>query len=289
MQSAAQEIKKRIKNEIGEWLTVSVGIAPNRFLAKTAAGLNKPDGLDEINHKNFRSIYSKLKLRDLCGIKSRNTARLNSVGIYTVEDFYNAPIWKLKAAFQSINGYYWYLRLHGWEIDDVEFGRKSYGNSYALPKPLKTPSELSPILTKLVEKMSFRLRRAGLKAKGVHLSIMYRDWSYWHKSVTFEKELFDSREIYKKAFTILCRSPYKKPVREFAVSVFNLRDSDSIQLELFEDVEKRKKLSDSIDKTNERWGNYVITPARMLYADKSTVPDRIAFGGVKELEEFTLD
>ncbi|MBN1169302.1 DNA polymerase IV [Candidatus Woesebacteria bacterium] len=289
MHSVAKEIKQKIKSEIGEWLTVSVGIAPNRFLAKTAAGLNKPDGLDEINCKNFRSIYSNLKLTDLCGIKFKNTARLNSVGIYTVNDFYDAPLWKIKAAFQSINGYYWYVRLHGWEIDDIEFGRRSYGNSYALPKPLKTPQELSPILTKLVEKMGFRLRRAGLKAKGIHLSVMYRDWSYWHKAVTFEKELFDSREIYKKVFTILCRSSLKKPVRELAVSVFDLRDSDSVQLELFEDVVKKEKLVNSIDKTNERWGNYMITPARMLYADKTVVPDRIAFGGVKELEEFTLD
>lgn len=289
MQKVAQEIKTRIKSEIGDWLTVSIGIAPNRFLAKTAAGLNKPDGLDEVNYKNFRDIYSQLKLTDLCGIKLRNAARLNSVGIHSVMDFYNAAIWKLKAAFQSINGYYWYVRLHGWEIDDVEFGRKSYGNSYALSKPMRTPEELSPILTKLVEKMGFRLRRSGLKARGVHLSVMYRDWSYWHKAVSLEKYIFDSRDIYKKAFRILCAAPYKKAVRELAVSVFDLRSSNILQLDLFDDVEKRKKLSDSVDKTNERWGNYVITPARMLYADSSAVPDRIAFGGIKELEEFTLD
>lgn len=289
MQNVAKEIKQRIKSEIGEWLTVSIGIAPNRFLAKTAAGLSKPDGLDEINYRNFRRVYSELKLTDLCGIKSKNAARLNSMKIYSVMDFYNAPAWKLKAAFQSVNGYYWHIRLHGWEIDDVEFGRRSYGNSYALPEPLKNPEELSPILTKLVEKMGFRLRQAKLKAKGIHLSVMYRDWSHWHKAVSLEKVIFNSRDIYKKAFIILCRSPYRKPVRELAISVFNLRSSDTLQLELFEDVVKRKRLTDSIDKTNERWGNYVITPARMLCADDTAVPDRIAFGGVKELEEFTLN
>src|SRR5690349_17557740 len=73
----AQEIKRRIKREIGSCLTVSIGIAPNRFLAKTAAGLHKPDGLDVISHENYLPVFEKLALIDLCGIDKRNAARLN--------------------------------------------------------------------------------------------------------------------------------------------------------------------------------------------------------------------
>lgn len=280
------EIKQRIKKEIGEWLTVSVGIAANRFLAKTAAGLHKPDGLDEINRKNFRDIYSGLELTDLCGIKIRNAARLNSMGIDTVLDFYEAPYWKLKAAFESILGYYWYLRLRGWEIDDVAFARRSYGNSFALPRPLASIEELSPVLSKLVEKTGRRVRRAGYKAQGVHLAISYRDGNFWHKGVTVSKVLFDSRDIYKIAFKLLNRSPYKKPVRELAVSVFNLLDEPSLQLELFESIERKEKIVEAVDAVNERWGDFVIIPARMMET-KDVVIDRIAFGGIKELEEFT--
>src|SRR3970040_2084529 len=69
MRELAREIKTRIKREVGDWLSVSVGIAPNRFLAKTGASLHKPDGLDEINKGNFLDIYSKLALTDLCGKK----------------------------------------------------------------------------------------------------------------------------------------------------------------------------------------------------------------------------
>lgn len=74
----AREIKQRIKSEIGEWITVSIGISTNRYLAKVAAGLTKPDGLDEINMNNFLDIYSKMKLTDLTGIKTGNAARLSS-------------------------------------------------------------------------------------------------------------------------------------------------------------------------------------------------------------------
>lgn len=283
----AQGIKRRIKEEIGEWLTVSIGVAPNRFLAKLASNLDKPDGLREINKDNFSDVYSRLNLTDLPYIKTRNAARLNSVGIYTVLDFYNAPLWKLKSAFQSINGYYWYLRVRGWEIDNVEFGRRSYGNSYALPRSYYKLSDLSPILSKLVVKMSSRLRQAGYYAQGVHLAVSYRDGSSWHKGEKTKQVIFETRDIYKHAHNILMKSP-RRPVRDMSVSCFNLLKSDSVQLGLFEDISKKKSLTDSIDKINNRWGNYVITSARILYADKNSVPDRIAFGGVKELEEFSL-
>ncbi len=280
------KIKQRIKKEIGEWITVSIGIAPNRFLAKTAAGLHKPDGLDEINKENFKDIYASLALTDLCGIKIRNAARLSSMGIYTVLDFYEAPYWKLKSAFESILGYYWYLRLRGWEIDDVIFARRSYGNSFALPKPLASVEELSPILSKLVEKTGRRFRRAGYKIRGVHLAVSYRDGNFWHRGVATPKILFDSRDIYKIAFKLLNKSPYRSPVRELAVSVFNLLDESSLQLELFENIERKEKIVEAIDRVNERWGDFVITPARMI-ATRDVVIDRIAFGGIKELEEFT--
>ncbi|OGM13337.1 hypothetical protein A2969_04180 [Candidatus Woesebacteria bacterium RIFCSPLOWO2_01_FULL_42_67] len=288
MTFVAQEIKRRIKVEVGDWLTVSIGIAPNRFLAKVASNLYKPDGLTEITKRNFLEIYQKLKLVDLPYIKLRNAIRLSFVGIATVEEFYMSPIWKLQAAFKSVNGYYWYLRLRGWEIDDVEFGRKTYGNSYALPNPLTTLDEIAPVLSKLVEKTGFRLRKANLTTSGVHIAIYYRDGYFWHRGVTFQQSLFDSRDIFKKALFIAGLSPYKKPIRNIFISCFNLKKKDFLQLNIFEDLQKRERLVSSIDETNKSWGDFVLTPARMLYLDKVAVPDRIAFGGVKELEEFTL-
>lgn len=282
MFNVAAEIKRKIKKEIGEWITASVGVGPNRFLAKTAAGLHKPDGLDEINGNNFKRIYTGLNLMDLSGIKKRNLARLNKVGVSTVLDFYDAPISQLRAAFQSICGYYWYLRLRGWEIDGVEFARRSFGNSFALPKPLVSPEDLSPILVKLVEKTGRRLRAAGLLTKGVNLRIVYRDRRYWQKSKTLVNSIFDSRDIYKTALDLLTKAPCRKPVRELAVSCFNLMPTDQIQLDLFDNVLKRERLVAAVDRINTRWGKFVIAPAKML-GTKDIAIDRIAFGGVEEL------
>lgn len=281
LEDVAREIKQRIKNEIGDWLRVSVGIGPNRFLAKTAAGLHKPDGLDTIDKNNYLAVYQKLKLTDLCGIAGHNAARLNRVGIKTVEEFASADIQTLHCAFGSIAGYYWYLRLRGFEIDDVEFGRKSYGNSYALPKPFITEAELTPILSKLIEKTTYRLRKGGYTTRGVHLAILYRDGSYWHQGLTVP-EIFAGSDVYRYAHQLLCRSPHRKPVRNLAISCFNLRKQGDTQLVLFENVLKKKKLTRAVDKIKRLYGQYILASALMLPA-KENVPDRIAFGGVSEL------
>ncbi len=276
LETVAHEIKQRIKNEIGDWLRISVGIGPSRFLAKTAAGLHKPDGLDTIDKNNYQKVYQSLSLTDLCGINLANAARLNRVGIFTTSQFAQATIQTVHSAFGSVAGRYWYLRLRGWEIDDVEFGRKSFGNSYALPKPLITKEELAPILSKLVEKTAHRMRRAGFAASGVHLAIIYRDGGYWHQGLTVP-EIFAGSDVYRYACQLLASCLYRKPVRNLAVSCFNLREQNSTQLVLFENILKKRKLTQAIDRMKKRYGDSIITPAIML-GTAENVPDRIAFG-----------
>lgn len=286
IKNVAQEIKLKIKETIGDWITVSIGIGPNRYLAKTASELKKPDGLEEINISNYAGVFSQMELTDLKGIKSHNAARLASCGIYSVTDFYNASVSQLERAFSSINGYYWYLRLHGWEADAVEWGRHSYGNSYAIPDRLSRTEDLAPILYKLVEKTARRLRSAGYKARGIHVSINYRDGTYWHHGHLTEKVMFDSREIFKECYRILEKSIYKgKEVRVLAESVFDLVRGDTVQLELFESASRKEKLWEALDTITDRWGDFIITPAQVLKAKKH-VHDRIAFGGAKDLDGF---
>lgn len=279
MAEVAKEIKMRIRKEIGDFLTVSVGIAPNRFLAKTASSLHKPDGLDEINHENLQKIYRRLRVEQLCGIKIGNGVRLNNVGIFTVWDMYNATIAKLKSAFCSILGYHWYLRLHGYEIDDVEFSRKSYGHSYALYKPLTPDTGLNKILCKLVEKMGRRLRYAGYTAKGVHVGCEYSDHSFWHHGQTLYSRIYASNDLYKAALKVFFSAPYQKPVRNISVSCFNLEKNSLGQLSLMSEEEKKRSLTQALDKVSQRFGEWSVFPAIMMGTEDKVV-DRIAFGGV---------
>lgn len=288
LHEVALEIKTRIKREVGDWLRVNVGIATNGFLAKTAASLHKPDGLDEIHKNNYEKIFGEMKLTDLCGISTGYSGRLFNAGIFTPMDMISATRSKLKSAFKSVEGHRWFFRLRGWEVDQVEFGRKSYGNSYSLPKPLSTVEELSPILTKLTQKAGRRLRASGYKTRGIHLMVSYRDGDYWHHSMKLEQDIFDSRDIFRYAHRLLCSTPQKKPVRVLAVACFNITDYKCTQLELFEDVFEKESLSESLDAINERWGDYTIMPATMMSAGNA-VPDRVPFGASKEIEDFAFE
>ncbi len=287
IRNVALEIKERIRKEVGVYITVSIGIAQNRFLARPAAGLTKPDGLDIIDSTNHLDIFSKLVLQDLCGIKANNTVRLNKAGVFSVLDFYNASAKKLKMAFNSIIGYYWYMRLHGWEPDDVISNRQSFGNSVALYENYEKPEELSPILMKLVEKMSARMRKAGYSSHGVHVSLLYRNGSFWHQGKSIKEELFSPGDIYKIAYKILLHSPYKFSVHTIAVSCFNLEKKTCSQLDIFDDIKKKKDITEALDIISQKWGNFVITPAMMLNA-KDIVKDSISFGGIKDLENMVI-
>lgn len=274
-QEVSLEIKRRIREEVGEYITVSIGISTNRYLAKVASNLQKPDGLSEINKDNIKETFSKFKLTDLTGIKKGNSKRLNLFGIKTAIDFLEAPVSKLKLAFGGIGGLYWYLRLHGMEIDDFKSKRGMYGNSFA-PPPNKANMTL-PILSKLSEKTGLRLRNANLKASGVHLFLQDRDGNSWHMGKKLNRDIFNSNDIYKEMNNLLSISPIKDNLRHVAISTFNLKPKNSLQLEMFSNVLKKDKLTNSLDFINTKYGDYTIYPARMINT-KDIVKDRIAFG-----------
>jgi DNA polymerase-4 len=279
----AYDIKRRFRKEIGEWMKCSIGISTNRFLAKLAASLHKPDGLDIIDHNNILDVYKNVTLLDLNGINTRYQARLNAYGIFTPTQFYEASLERLKKqVFRSIVGYYWYLRLRGHEIDAVDFKRKSFGNTYSLQKQTANPGELARLLMKLCEKTGRRLRRARFSALGVHVSCVYTDSSYWHTGRKSDIPVYTTRDIFLRAVGLLNLSGYTRRVRNLAVTVYDLIPAAGEQLEMFSSP--AHAVSDAMDRINDRWGEFSVTPALMMGMD-GTILDRISFGGVKELHE----
>jgi len=277
-----REIKKRFREEIGKWISCNVGISTNRMLAKLASSLHKPDGLDIINHQNIKKIYSLINLVDFPGINIRYQTRLNAVGIFTPLDFLSARDNFLRhQVFQSIVGHYWYLRLRGYEVDDFKTERKSLGQEYSLGEKTSDLEKLSSFIMMLTEKMGRRLRSSNQTASGIHLALLYDDWSFWHKGKKFAEPSYTTQELFKKIMIILGQQPAKKIVRKISVSCFDFLPIGSQTLSLFEDsIEKKRKISTAVDKINDRYGEYVIAPALMIES-KKTILDRIAFGNRK--------
>lgn len=281
----ANEIKARMKSEIGEWIFCSIGIGTNMFLAKLGATFHKPDGLTLIDHTNLLDIYKKAHLLDLNGINVRYQARLNIHGIHTPYDFFNAPQEFLhKRVFRSIVGARWYEKLRGYEADQKDFPTRSIGHQYALHKPTADPKELSRLLMKLCEKMGRRLRHKGYVARGIHVALRYRDRSYWHHGQTIKEDLYTTLELYRNAQFILNLQPASKPVGLMSVCSYHLSQSNDRQLSIFEDeIKKIHRVSDAADKINDIYGEFTVVPGMMMDMD-NTILDRIAFGGVREME-----
>jgi len=284
MINIGNEIKERIKREIGEWLTVSIGIASNRYLAKLASGLHKPDGLDVITRDNLVEVLNRLQLEDLCGIKKGYGRRLRAYGMQTAGDFYRASVATLRAAFNSIVGLYWWQRLHGWDspLDEMaESDQKSFGQSYALCQPyLPTDPRLWQILCQLSEKMGFRLRQEGYTAGGLHLACLFRDYTFWHRGQKQPSALYANSDFYLSYRRLLSLVPVK-PVRLLAISCFRLCRDLYQQESCLEEEIRRRALTRALDALTFRWGDLTVFPARMLAMERRIL-DRISFGMVKK-------
>lgn len=279
LEEIGQEIKKRFRKEIGEWISCNIGIATNRVLAKLASSLHKPDGLDVINQQNLHQVYSSINLTDFPGINIRYQIRLNAAGIFTPLDFLSArDDFLRKIVFKSIVGHYWYLRLRGYEVDDLETTRKSFGQEYSLGEKTGDPEKLSKLIMMLTEKMGRRLRASKQTAQGIHLALLYNDWTFWHKGKKFSESLYTTAELFQKIMYIFSQQREKKIVRKISIACFDFIPNNSQTLFLFEDsIEKKRKVSAAVDEINDRYGEYVISPALMIES-KKTIIDRIAFG-----------
>lgn len=276
------DIKSRIKAEIGDYLRVSIGVSTNQILAKLASGLHKPDGFDIIDQNNYKEVYGRINLQEFCGINVRNEARLNRVGIFTPLQFYKASRQTLHSAFESVLGDYWHSRLRGYEVDDVEFATKSFGQSYVLPRPMSY-EQWRPILAKLVSKAARRLRSAGFTASGIHLSLLFGDHTHWHTGHKQSSNLYSDADLLTAALTLYENSLdrvtaklQERSVKKIAVTCFGL-GTESRQLSCLTDLTKTKALTQALDSLNNTWGEYTVSYGSFM-GSEGHVKDAIAFG-----------
>ena len=282
--SVGHQIKQDIKVALGEYVTVNVGIAPNRFLAKVAAGLHKPDGLDVITDQNIRDIYGHLGLLDLPGINYRYKARLNLAGIFTPLEFLEAPMHKLKGeVFQSIVGYYWYLRLRGYEVDAVKFGTKSFGNDYAVGDKTDDPEKVERLLMKLCEKTGRRLRKHDYRAQGVFLGLGFENNTWWGKSKRAKSLIYSTQDIYAHTVRLLKEVAFPARVTHINIAVFDVIPASPVQLGLFDGTRlDTQSLTKATDKVNDRYGEFAVVPATMANMEQVIIK-RVPFGSVRDV------
>jgi len=276
------EIKQRLKDEIGVWMRCNIGISTNRFLAKTAAGLHKPDGLDVITSHNIREVLGELKLTDLTGIAHRNEHRLNSVGIYTPLQFLEADVTTLhRIVFKSVVGEWWYKRLRGFEVDDVETQMGRVGRQYVLERFDLTHDEIAKRLHHLCESVGSRLRSQGKAARGVHVYAKTLDRGHWHSSALSPLPFYSDRAIYAQALHLFGKAP--DGIREIGIHCYKLTELEDSQLSLFADeITSERQAVEAVDSLNKRYGERTVHSADTLETG-IYVSTKIPFGSTRYL------
>ncbi|NCU37654.1 hypothetical protein EOL96_01145 [Candidatus Saccharibacteria bacterium] len=298
MVTIGREIKQRLRDEIGCAMRCNIGIAPNRFLAKTAAGLHKPDGLDVITHSNLYEVMNGLDLQDLTGIARQNEHRLNQVGIFTPLQFLDAsPITLQKIVFKSVCGAQWHQRLRGWEVDNNDYGVKTCGRQYVLERRDMPRKEVLQRLHHLVEAVGAKLRSQQKCARGVSVyARIYGDdddlrqtngrWgrkgNYWHQKYLTPLPFYSDAAIWRIANMLFLKAPIGD-VREIGIHVYHLHDDVSDQLLLFGDeFVREQQMVQAIDEINTRYGEHTIHSADTIETELY-VKTKISFGSTRYL------
>lgn len=276
------ELKQALKDEVGCWMRCNVGIAPNRFLAKTAASLHKPDGLDVIDHTNLRETLATLKLTELTGIAGRNEARLNKVGIYTPIEFIDAdPVTLQKMVFKSINGIYWHQRLRGWEVDDVSHDVKTVGRQYVLEAFDLSRTQILQRLHHLCESVGHRMRSQDRAARGILVFAKSRERGYWHRRRMCPLPFFSNQAIYAQAAMLFAEAP--DDITKIGITCYELEENTTDQLSLFGDqLAREQHVTDAIDEINKRFGDRMIHAADTL-GTGIYVKQKVPFGSTRYL------
>jgi len=274
------EIKQRLKDEIGVWMRCNIGIATNRFLAKTAAGLHKPDGLDVITPDNIRQTLATMKLTDLTGIASRNEQRLRSVGIFTPLEFLDTEVVVLqRIVFKSVVGRWWHDRLRGWEVDDVESDIKRVGRQYVLESFNLTRDEVTKRLHHLCESVGSRMRSQQKSARGIYVYAKTRDQGYWHSSTLSLLPFSSDQTIFMLARQLFDKVP--DGVKEIGIHCYELQPIEDAQISLFNDqIIRDRQVTGAIDGINKRYGERMIHSADTL-GTGIYVKQKIPFGSTR--------
>lgn len=292
LEDIGREIKKRIRDELGDWMTVNIGIGQNRWLAKVAAGFMKPDGLYVINKDNLELVYGMMSLTDLPYIKARNQLRLNMAGISTPLEFLAACEWTLtKEVFQSINGHHWYLKLRGYETE-VEFGIRTVGRSYVLEHRTNDPEELMALLYKFSGKVARRLRKNELGARGLSLGLRYAQVGNYHSGEDsgpggwflrhmFKTPVWRADQIFVRAQWLFAQSPPGMTVAAMVLTAYAVEPAKNDQPYLWETEDARlDRVEQAMNTINDRYGELVIQPASVM-SSRNPMKDKIPFGTVR--------
>lgn len=269
----ARRIKRAVRDQ--EQLTVSVGVAPNKFLAKLASDLEKPDGLVIVEPGSEKDFLGPLPIERLWGVGAKTAERLRSLGMQTIGDIAAASPRLLERHLGQHHAQHLHRLARGADARPVETGRerKQISREMTFDSDTEDRDAVRRILLGLTEEVAARLRSRGIVGRTVTLKLRLAPFDTLTRRVTTEKLLFTTEAIYPVARKLLeLADPGDRPIRLIGVGVSSLQEMPpEHQLQLFSETDKQDagaaRVADVIDKITEKFGKGAVKRAKLIERD----------------------
>jgi len=264
----AQQVRTRVREEVD--LAVSIGVAPNKFLAKLCSGKAKPDGVLHLAPDQVTAFLRPLPVSDLWGAGPRTVERLDDFGLHTVADIADSDVGLLMRLLGKDRGRQLHQLAHGRDLRQVvaHEGAKSVSAETTFEVDVDDPEELQRVILRLATKVAARLRRAELSGRTVTLKVRFANFKTITRSQTVDIPTNATREIVAIAVDLLDRLRLERVrVRLVGVGVGNLADGDAAH-QLVLDLDERWKHVDAVsDAVRDRFDGSDVTFASLLDDD----------------------
>jgi DNA polymerase-4 len=261
-----RRIKTRIQAETG--LTASAGLATNKFVAKVASDLGKPDGLVVVPDGEESVFLAPLPVERLWGVGRVMTKELHALGIRTIGHLQALPRETLARRFGR-QGDHLFELARGWDRRAVipEMAAKSIGAEETFGRDCRDRERLLVVLRAHAERVAAEVRRQDLAARRVAVKVRFADFSTVTRSASGDSTQ-DGLELYRRATLLLGRVSLSQPVRLIGLSVSQLTASGHGQLPLLDRAAiRRERLARVVDGLTQRFGADAVRPASLLRPD----------------------
>lgn len=286
----AIEIKEAIYQEISPYMTCSIGIAPNRYLAKVASDMQKPNGLTVIHADQIPGVFYNLTPRDFPGIGHNMERRFFENQVLTVEQLYKLSIEQMRHIWGGIIGEEFWRLIRGEDLREKATNRSTIGHSHVIPPKFRNRKDAFAICVRLLSKACMRLREEQYYARELQLGIKFMGRRFmgggdpttkWYAKVKLY-ETQDTVLLTQELEKLWERVPDRKILR-VGVTLTNLVAEAKHQISLFESP-KSTPLMEALDSVNKKYKRNMIYLGSSQVA-KDAAPVRIAFQRIpKEYE-----
>jgi DNA polymerase IV len=263
----AKQIKARIRSEVG--LTASAGIAPNKFLAKVASDLEKPDGLVVVNPNEIQDFLDPLPVTRVWGVGAQTQKKLATFGVHTIAELRSLSIETLKTAFGVNSQHFWQL-ARGIDSRPVVPDRdaKSISHETTFHEDLSDAETLRAWLLGLADQVARRMRRYEIVGKSIHLKVRYSNFDTLVRSRTLNEPTNTTDLIATASSEMFASGGFdlQRGVRLLGVGVSSLSTIRPVQLTLFDDAERSrsKRIDKASDQIRDQFGSSAIRRASSI-------------------------